>query len=128
MTVRYVVIFKKRWMRYLNELNSLNKVSANRHVLCCDCSIVDNHGFCNSAGKAYCAVVFVKVSCSHGVSVNFWVEKSRLVPIRKLSIPRLELLACSLLSEFVISVVDAVKGEVRIEEICCWRDRQMAIW
>ena len=27
-----------------------------------------------------------------------------------------------LLSELVISIVDAVKSEVRIKEICCWND------
>ena len=119
---------EKRWIRYLNELNILNKVSVNRHVLWCDCRIVDIHGFCDSAGKAYCEVVFAKVSCNLGVSVNFWVGKSRLAPIRKLSIPRLELLACLLLSELVSLVVDAVKSEVKIKEICCWSDREITIW
>ena len=54
--------------------------------------------------------------------------KSRLSPMRKLSISRLEILACLLLSELVISVVDAVKSEVRITEICCWNDSEIAIW
>ena len=79
---------QKRCMRYLNELNTLNKVSVNRHVLCCDCRIVNIHGFCDIGGKVYYAVVFAKVSCSHGISVNFWVGKSLLVPMRKLNIPR----------------------------------------
>ena len=119
---------QKRWLGYLNELDTLSKVSVNRHVLCCDCRIVDIHEFCDKAGKAYCAIFFAKVSCSHGVSVNFWMEKSRLAPMKKLSVSRLELLACLLLSELVISVVDAVKSEVRIKEICCWSDSQIAIW
>ena len=115
-------------MRYLNELNTLSKASVNRHVLCCDCRIVDIHGFCDSAGKAYCAVVFAKVSCSHGISVNFWVGMSCLAPMRKLSIPSFELLAYLLFSELAISVVDAVKSEVRKKEICCWGDSQIAMW
>ena len=118
---------QKCWMRCLNELNTLNKASVNRHVLCCDCCIIDIHEFCDSAGKAYCAVDFAKVSCSHGVSVNLWVGKSQLAPMRKLSNPRLELLACFSLSELVISVVDAVKSEVRIKEICCWSGSQIVI-
>ena len=56
------------------------------------------------------------------------MEKSRLAPMKKLSISRLELLASLLLSELVISVVDAVKSEFRIKEICCWSDSQIAIW
>ena len=59
--------------------------------------------------------------------MNFCVGKSRLAPMRKLSIPRLELLECLLLSELVILVVDGVKNEVRIKEICCWSDSQIAI-
>ena len=118
---------QKRWMRYLNELNTLSKVSVNRHVLCCDCRLVDIHGFCDSAGKAYCAIVFAKVSCSHGVLVNFWVGKSRLASMKKLNIPRSELLVCLLLSELVISVADVVKSKVRIKETCCWSDSQIAI-
>ena len=72
-------------------------------------------GFVIVIEKLVCAVVFGKVSCSHGVSVNFRVGKSRLIPMRKLNIPRLELLACLLLSELVNSVVDAVKSEVKIK-------------
>ena len=115
-------------MRYLNELNTLSKVSVNRHVPCCDCGIVDIHGSCDSAGKAYCTIVFAKVLCSRGVSVNFWAGKSRLPPMKKLSISRLELLTRLILSELVISVVDAVNNEVSIKEICCWSDCQIAIW
>ena len=127
--MKYVaIIFKKRWMRYLNELNAFSQVSVNRHVLCCDCRIVDIHGFCDSDGKAYCAIAFAKVSYSHGVSVNFRVGKSCLAPMKKLSIPRLELLACLLLSELVILVVDAAKSEIRIKEIGCLSDSQIGIW
>ena len=111
---------QKCWMRYLNEVNTLSKVSVNRLILHCDCRIVDIHGFCDSAGKAYCAIVFARVSCSHGVLVNFWVGKSRLAPMKTF-------LGC-LLSQLVISVVDAVKSEARIKEICCWSDSQIAIW
>ena len=63
-------------MRYLNELNTLNKVLVNRHVLCCDCRIVDINRFCDIAGKAHRAVVFAKASCTHDDSVTFWVVES----------------------------------------------------
>ena len=59
--------------------------------------------------------------------MNVWVGKSWLAPMKELSILRLELLACLLLSELVILVVDALKSEVRIKEICCWSDSQIAI-
>ena len=118
---------KRQWTHYLNELNSLQKVSVNRHVLCC-CRDVELHGFCDSSGSAYCAVVYVKTVCSHGVTLKFWTGKCRVVPMKKLSIPRLELLACLLLAKLMVSVVEAVKGEVNVKDIFCWTDSQIAIW
>ena len=95
-------------------MNTLSKASIKRHILCWDCRNVDIHGFCDTAGKAYRAIAFAKVSFSHGVSGNFWVGKSRLALMKKLSIPRLELLGCLLLSKHKIYVVAAVKSEVKL--------------
>ena len=61
----------KQWTIYLNELNSLQKLEINRHVLCCCCRDVELHGFCDSSGSAYCAAVYVRTVCCHGVTVNF---------------------------------------------------------
>ena len=118
----------RQWTRYLNELNSLGKVSVNRHVPCCHCRDVELRGFCDSSGSANCVVVYVKTVCCHGVTVNFWAGKSRIVPMKKLSIPRLELLACLLLARLMVSVVDAVKSEVSVKDTICWTDSQIAIW
>ena len=70
--------FKKRWKIYLDELKTLQLVSVNRHVLCCECRDVEIHGFCDSSEQAYCAAVYVRVNCVHGVKVKFWAGKSRL--------------------------------------------------
>ena len=121
-------LLKRQWTHYLNELNSLRKVSVNRHVLCFHCRDVELHSFCDSSGSAYCAVVYVKTVCCHGVTVNFWARKSRVVPMKKLNIPRLEPLACLLLARFMASVVNAVKSEVSLKDIICWTDSQIAIW
>ena len=120
-------LLKRQWTRYLNELNSLGKVSVNRHVLCCHCRDVELHGSCDSSGSAYCAVVYVKTVCCHRVTVNFWEGKSRVVPMKKLNILRLELLACLLLARLMVSVVDAVKSDVSVKDVICWTDSQIAI-
>ena len=46
-----------------------------KDVLCCHFCICSIHGFSDSAEKAYCAVGFAKVLCSHSVSVNFLVRE-----------------------------------------------------
>ena len=90
--------------------------------------MIDIHGFCDSSAQAYCAVVSVRVVCSHGVEVNLWARKCRVASMKNLSIPRLELLAWVLLSKLVASVINAVILEVKVRNVFCWTDSQIAVW
>ena len=66
--------------------------------------------------------------CSHGVEVNLWARKCRVASMKNLSIPRLELLAWVLLSKLVASVINAVILEVKVRNVFCWTDSQIAVW
>ena len=99
-----------------------------RHVLYCEVQDVELHGFSDSSGKAYGACVFVWVSCEHGCSVRLWTSKCRLTPVKELSILRLELMVCLLLSRLMVSVKLAVEKEVSEKNIFCWTDSQIALW
>ena len=48
--------------------------------------------------------------------------------MKDLSIPRLELLACVLLSKLVVSVINAVRLVVQIRSVFCWTDSHIAVW
>ena len=92
------------WKQYIKGLKHVSSVSANRHMLCCKRSFVQLHGFCDSFEKAYCAVVYARISCSHGVKVTLWSRRSRAASAKCHSIPRLELMACVLLRRLMTEV------------------------
>ena len=117
----------KKWTKFLHDLGQFRLINAPRHVLCCEGRDVELHGFSDSSGKAYGACVFVRVICEHGGSVRLWTSKCRLAPVKELSIPRLELMACLLLSRLMVSVKLAVKKEVSVKNIFCWTDSQIAL-
>ena len=120
---------RELWDKFLYELNSLESVSIKRHILCnCGNRVMEIHGFCDSSTQLYCAVVYVRAACSHGVEVNLWAGKCRVAPMKDLSIPRLKLLACILLSKLVVSVINAVRLEVQVRNVFCWTDSQIAVW
>ena len=48
--------------------------------------------------------------------------------MKDLSVPRLELLACVLLSKLVVSVVHAVRLDVQVRNVFGWTDSQIAVW
>ena len=117
-----------KWTKFLHDLGQFRLINAPRHVLCCEVRDVELHGFSDSSGKACGVCVFVRVSCEHGGSVRLWTSKCRLAPVKELSIPRLELMACLLLSRLMVSVKLAVEKEVSVKNIFCWTDSQIALW
>ena len=117
-----------RWDSFLWDLENLNHLEICRHVLCCSHRVVQLHGFCDASGKSYCACVYIRVACPHVVNVRLLTSKNRLVPSKPLSIPRLELLSCVLLSRLIDSVQKALESEVVLEKICLWSDSQVALW
>ena len=67
------------------------------------------HFFSDASEFAYGAVVYLKVISESGVSVNLVLGKSRVAPLKMVSIPRLELTAATLaarLSRFVLEELD----------------------
>ena len=67
------------------------------YLLCCTQSDVELHGFSDSPSQAFCALVFVRVMCSHDEFVNLYARKCRLAPMRNFSIACVELLFCLVL-------------------------------
>ena len=70
----------KIWTNFLLEMRILRELSFRRSVLRCAKRKVQLQGFAESSGVAYCAVTYVRVMCSHGVSCNLWTAGSRLLP------------------------------------------------
>ena len=118
----------KTWTKFLLEMRILRELSFRRSVICCAERKLQIHGFADSSGIPYCAVIYVRAMCSHGVNCNLWTARSRFVPTKDCSMPRLELLSCLFLSELMVMVKNAVKGEVKVERVYCWRDSQVALW
>ena len=116
-----------KWTKLLHDLEKLRLINAPRDVFCCEGQDVELHGFSNSSGKIYGACVFVWVSYRHGGSVMLWTSKCTLVPVKELSIPRLELMAYSLLSRLMVSVKLEVEKEVSVKKNC-WADLEIVFW
>ncbi|GFU53017.1 integrase catalytic domain-containing protein [Trichonephila clavipes] len=62
------------------------------------------HVFCDASKKAYAACVFLKVEYEENVFVKLIQAKARVAPLKDITIPRLELLACVLGTRLAASV------------------------
>ena len=71
--------------------------------------LISLHGFRDSFSQVYCGMVYIRVE-TLGIRVSFLCAKTSVPPLKKLSIPRLELLGCVLLSKCLKDVLVALKG------------------
>lgn len=68
------------------------------------------HGFCDASMKAYGAVVYVRSISNEGkVTSRLAAGKSRVAPIKVVTLPRLELCAAVLLTDLVKQVLISLK-------------------
>ena len=88
------------------------------------------HTFCDASQNAYAAVVYLRTKVTEAdgstkVSVQLLMAKSRLSPLKKPTIPRLELLACAIGAR----LTSFTRGVLNLNNIHCylWTDSTTAL-
>ena len=80
------------WREFLSNLENLNCLKVKRFAFY---EIEENilsihlHGFCDSSNQIYCAVVYLRIETKFGIRVTLLVTKTKVTPLKKLSMPRL---------------------------------------
>lgn len=87
------------------------------------------HLFTDSSEEAYAACIYVTCSLNSGEShSNLVIAKTRLSPIKKLTLPRLELTACCIGSKLLSRVRFALNfTDESVVGIHCWTDSMIAL-
>jgi hypothetical protein len=84
-------------------------------------------GFCDASLKAYAGVVYLLLETRSGFSVKFVAAKTRVSPLNKQTIPRLELLSAVLLSRLLTSVTESLRDELPLSLPRCYTDSTVAL-
>ena len=87
------------------------------------------HGFCDASKKVYSAVVYITGQTLEGNTCGrIVVSKTKVAPLKTLSIPKLELCSCLLLSSLFSCVMQSLNGVVDISKTVCWSDSLDALY
>ena len=89
------------------------------------CSFV---GFCDASSAAYAAVVYLVIKTQQDIHVRFIASKTRVAPVKTLTIPRLELLSALLLARLVKSITNSLETELVLEAPLCYTDSEVAFY
>ncbi|XP_073950941.1 uncharacterized protein [Choristoneura fumiferana] len=117
----------EEWTEYRENLSELTKFRLKRWVWCSsDATLVELHGFCDASNSAYAAVVYIRVIDAEGkVHVSLITAKTRVAPIKQISIPRLELSGAVLLAKLLDEVSKVLK--VPKSNLHAWTDSEVVL-
>lgn len=84
----------KTFLRWLTELSSLREIEIPRKIP--DIEDVTLHVFCDASSIAYATCIFLRRSCGNSVECQLLQSRSKIAPVKPITIPRLEILSCSI--------------------------------
>ncbi|XP_021966495.1 uncharacterized protein LOC110861676 [Folsomia candida] len=127
-----------QWNAFRTDLEGLVKLSINRYflqgsqLLCPSLNVPSFTttkyylaGFCDASEDAYAAAVYFCAYDGQNSSISLVTSKTRVAPLKKISLPRLELCGASLLADLTLAVQSAVK--VPIHSITAWTDSTVTL-
>ena len=110
------------WKTFLSDIERFGGLRVKRFAFVEPSENIESitlHGFCDSSETCYAAVLYLQIKTSTGIKVKFVSAKTKVAPLKELSIARLELLGCILLN--------ACEGGASFDGIKCWSDSQVAL-
>ncbi|GFV68111.1 uncharacterized protein TNCV_1873931 [Trichonephila clavipes] len=94
----------KEWHRFLEDFNSVRSICIGRCIVHPQATMVELHGFADASEKCYGAVIYCRSQSPDGAT-----SKSRVAPVKSVTMPRLELCTAVLLAKLMKRVETALQ-------------------
>lgn len=116
------------WDQVAHLLENLDNISIPRWVGAYTEAHLELHGFCDASQLAIAAVIYVRITDNHhNISVTLLCSKTKVAPIKRITIPRLELSSAVLLTKLVARC----RQILNLAEVPCylWTDSSIVnVW
>ena len=115
----------ERWRRELPELKD-HFIARSYFPKTVKIVSIQLHGFCDASEVAYAGVVYLRaIDSRNQVHVSLVMAKTRVAPIKRLTIPRLELCSAVILSKLLSHVANTLA--IPPTNIYAWSDSQVVL-
>lgn len=117
--------YTTQWVKFRNQLPLINNVKVPRFVLSPSHDAIEIHGFSDASITAYGCCIYIRSIVQTEVSIRLLCAKSRVAPVKTISLPRLELCSAVLLA----NLMDRIKSSIKINKIAsyCWTDSEIVL-
>ncbi|XP_039306359.1 uncharacterized protein LOC120358020 [Solenopsis invicta] len=108
-----------KWITFIGSLQDTPKFTLPRWIGCSNDRQVEIHGFCDASQQAMAAVVYLRTSCEEeAVNIRFVASKTKVAPLKRLTVPRLELSGAVLLTKLVSHLLHVLE----------WKNLRIILW
>jgi hypothetical protein len=115
------------WLTFKNQLREIHQIEVPRCVIPFKkCTSITLHGFCDASMTAYGCCIYVRcVSEDNQKSTLLLCSKSRVAPLKTITIPRLELCGAVLLAQLITKIKIAM--QINFDDIILWSDSTIVL-
>lgn len=113
------------WLTFRDQLSQLNNLQIPRRVKLNGADIVEMHGFCDASELAYGACIYVRSISGTEIRSHLLCAKSKVAPLKRVTIPRLELCAALILSRLSSRVLDSLT--LKFDNVFFWSDSTVVL-
>lgn len=117
----------KSWSTWLQEIDKINEIRIPRKLISNKPTVeeIELHMF--SDDLAFATVGYLRVIRKDGtISTSFVTSKTRVAPLKKMQIPRLELTACLLSARLAKTIKEELKLDEKVN-VWFWTDSEIAL-
>ncbi|XP_061400562.1 uncharacterized protein LOC133336292 [Musca vetustissima] len=114
------------WKRFVLSYPHVNSIRIPRLVQYVPGCSSELHVFSDASTKAYAGVVYIRVESPDGkIFVNLLSCKTKVAPLKSVSLPRLELCGAVLASDLLKTIVREI--DIEFSRIYCWTDSTIVL-
>ena len=85
-------------------------------------------GFCDASIRAYAAIVYLVPVTGEAFPPCLVCSKTRVLPLQRLTFPRIELLSTVLLARLIHSATEALSTKLNLEDLICFTDSMISYY
>lgn len=117
----------EKWYQFKSSFAMLSDFKISRRFLVDNCDECQIHAFCDASEKAYAGVIYFRVQQNSKVNVFFVCAKTKVAPLKSISVPRLELCAAVLLSNLLSEVLTIFDNKIKFSNVYAYTDSMIVI-
>ncbi|OXA37807.1 Pol polyprotein [Folsomia candida] len=115
------------WKMWIHEFESIKNLKIPRCYATFNCeeSEVELHVFCDASELAYAAAAYLRIDNGRRIEASLVMAKSRVAPLKSISIPRMELMAAVMGTRLGLTVKKELEFEIK--RTVYWSDNKTVL-